>query len=189
MSKVTTSIILDIRRLKQDKTYPVKLRLTSQGKRRLFGLDYYLTKPDFNKVMGPKARDQYKDLKIKLTEKEKAAKTLIDSMPVFSFDLFKKRFCDTIDYTNLFEALKYWIKEYEKQGRPGTASTFSNTLKSWESFYKRSTLPFSSITPKLLNEYELWMRSDMKKSITTVAIYQRNIRRLFNLAIKAGQVK
>lgn len=196
--KILTAIILDTRRELQDKTnpvkgrakvYPVKLRLTFHGERRLFGLDYYLTKADFNKVMGPKARDQFKDLKLKLTEKEKAAKALIDSMPVFSFDLFKKRFFDAVDYTNLFEALKYWIKKYEEQGRPGTASTFSNTLKSWENFYKRSTLPFSSITPKLLNEYELWMRSDMKKSITTVAIYMRNVRRMFNLAINSGQVK
>jgi len=196
--KVTTSIILDTRREIQDKTrpekkqvkmYPVKLRLTHHGNRRLYGLDYYLTKADFNKVMGPKARDQYKDLKLKLTEKEKAAKALIDSMPVFSFDHFKKRFFDNVDYTNLFDALKYWIKEYEKQGRPGTASTFSNTLKSWEDFYKRSILPFSSITPKLLNDYEHWMRSDMKKSITTVAIYMRNVRRMFNLAINSGQVK
>lgn len=198
--KVLTSIILDVRRelqdkknpvkdrTKKDKIYPVKLRITHKRERRLYGLDYYLTKSDFNKVMGPKARDQYKDLKIKFNEKEKAAKEIINSMPVFSFEMFKKRFFDTVDYTNLFEALKYWINEYEKQGRPGTASTFSNTLKSWEQFYKRSILPFSSITPKLLNEYELWMRSDMKKSITTVAIYMRNIRRLFNLAIKAREL-
>lgn len=198
MAKVLTSIILDTRREVKDKTrpekkqvkmYPVKLRLTHRGNRRLYGLDYYLTKSDFNKVMGPKARDQYKDLKVKFNEKEKAAKELIDSMPVFSFDLFKKRFFDNVDYSNLFDALKHWIKVYEKQGRPGTASTFSNTLKSWEGFYKRSTLPFSSITPKLLNDYERWMISEMKKSITTVAIYLRNIRRMFNLAINSGQVK
>jgi integrase/recombinase XerD len=198
--KVLTSIVLDPRRELQDKTnpvkdrtkkdkiYPVKLRLTYKGERRYYGLDYYLTKADFNKVMGPKARDKYKDLKIELSEKEKKAKILIDSMPVFSFDLFKKRFFDNIDYTDLFESLKYWIKEYENQGRPGTASTFSNTLKSWQGFYKRPPLPFSSITPKLLNEYELYMK-DEGKSITTVGFYLRNVRRLFNLAIKAGNVK
>lgn len=187
MNKVTTSIILDTRRIRQDKTFPVKLRLTHRRERRLFGIDYFLTKSDFDKVMGPKARDQYKDLKIKLTEKERKAKDLIESMPVFSFDLFKKRFFDNIDYSDLFESLKYWIKEYEKQGRPGTASTFRNTLKSWQDFYKRSPLPFSGITPKLLNEYELYMKAE-GKSITTVAIYLRNIRRLFNLAIKAREL-
>lgn len=195
MAKVLTSIILDTRReinqadKKKPKLYPVKLRLNFNRQRRLYGLDYYLTKADFDKVMGPKARDEYKDLKNKLADKEKAAKDLVKELPVFSFDLFKKRFFDNVDYTNLFTALAYWIKEYEKQGRPGTASTFSNTLKSWEAFYKRPVLPFSSITPKLLHEYEQWMRSDLKKSVTTVAIYLRNVRRLFNLAIKSGQVK
>jgi len=188
MSKVTTSIILDTRRMRQDKTYPVKLRLTSQGKRQYCNINYFLTQKDFDKVMGPKARDQYKDLKIELSDKEKKAKVVIDSMPVFSFELFKKRFFDNIDYTDLFEALKYWIKRYEDEGRPGTASTFSNTLKSWQGFYKRSPLPFSSITPKLLNEYELYMK-DEGKSSTTVGFYLRNVRRVFNLAIKDLKVK
>ncbi len=188
MSKVTTSIILDTRRIRQDKTYPVKLRLTYQRKRQYYNIDYFLTVKDFESVTGSKPRDQHKDLSFKLNDIEKKAKDLIESMPVFSFELFKKRFFDNIDYTDLFEALKYWIKEYEKQGRPGSASTFQNTLKSWQGFYKRPPLPFTSITPKLLNEYELYMKAE-GKSITTVGIYLRNVRRLFNLAIKSGEIK
>lgn len=183
MAKVTTAIILDERRKTAKGTYPVKLRLTSKGQRRLFGIDKYLTKADFKKVKSTKPGD-FKDLQLELNEQEAKANSVIKSMPVFSFDLFKKRFFDAVDYTDLFGALRHWVKKYNDQGRPGTASTFSNTLKSWEGFHKGDTLPLSSITPDLLAEYERYMLRQ-GKSITTVGFYLRNVRRIFNLAIKA----
>ncbi len=186
--EVTTAIILDTRRIRKDETYPVKLRLTYQRKRQYYNISYFLTEEDFAKVMGAKPRNGYKDLRLKFADIEKDAIKLIESLPVFNFDLFKKRFFDKTDYSDLFEAFKNHIKDLVKAGQVGTASTYTSTQTSFRQFYKKKTLPFTSITPKLLREYETYMRVE-GRSVTTISMYIRCVRRLFNLAIQSGDVK
>lgn len=188
MSKVITGIILDTRRALSDGTYPVKLRLTYQGKRKYYNIDYFLTKEDYKKATGEKPRDDYKDLKIKFSDIEKEARELINSLPVFTFELFKKKFSDKNDYSDLFTFFKRHIKELEKAGQVGTASTYVSAQNSFKEYYKKSSLPFSSLTAKVLKEYENYMRLE-GKTVTTVSMYIRCVRRLFNLAIQAGDIK
>jgi integrase len=138
-------------------------------------------------VTGDKPRGGFKDISIKLNAKEQKAIDLINTFSSFTFDKFKKKYFDDVDYTDLFTALKKRISDLENE-RPGTASSFQSALKSWQDFYKKPSLPFSQITVKLLYEYENYMKIG-GKSDTTIGIYMRNIRRMFNLAIKSGNVK
>lgn len=186
-NKATTSIVLDTRRKLSDDTYPVKLRVTYQRKRLYYNIGYSLTEDDFTKVMGDKPRGTYKDTRVELSAKEQKAIDLIGTLSSFTFDTFKKKYFDDVDYSDLFTALKQRISDLGAK-RPGTASSFQSTLKSWQDFYKKSSLPFSQVTVKLLYEYESHMKAG-EKSLTTVGIYMRNIRRMFNLAIKSGNVR
>jgi integrase len=146
-----------------------------------------MTEEDFTKVMGEKPRGEFKKNRLKLNAKEKKAIDLIDTFTVFTFDKFKKQYLDDADYSDLFAALEQEIKKIEKE-RPGTASSLQSTLKSWKDFYKHASLPFSHISVKLLYEYETHMRAE-EKSMTTIGIYMRNIRRMFNLAIDKDIIK
>ncbi len=186
--KVSTAIILDTRRSRKDETYPVKIRLTYQRKRQYYNIGYFLTEEDFSKVMGERPRNEYKDLKIKFADKEKEARDLIESFPVFTFDLFKKRFFDSTDYSDLFAAFKNHIKDLEKAGQVGTASTYTSASTSFKQYHKKKTLPFTAINQKLLTEYENYMKIE-GKSINTISMHIRCVRRLFNIAIQKGDVK
>jgi integrase len=188
MDKVTAGIILDTRRPRQDNTYPVKLRINYKRNRQYYNIGYFLTEEEFAKVMGDKPRNRYRDLKDTFDDKKKEARDMIDKMPVFNFESFKRKFFDSSDYSNLFAAFKYHISKLEKSGQAGTASTYVSAQASFKEFFRKGSIPFTSINAKVLSEYETYMKAE-GKSITTVSMYIRCVRRLYNLAIAAGEVK
>ena len=66
MLQATTAIILDKRRLRQDGTYPVKLRVTHDRKQRYYSTKISLTESDFERVMGLRPRKEFKEVRIRL---------------------------------------------------------------------------------------------------------------------------
>lgn len=92
----------------------------------------------------------------------------------------------------------YAIAKLREEGRDGTALAYSNALASF-TLFKGDYIAFASITVDWLKEYERWMkkprvilvgRGKKKKekviqprSITTVGMYLRALRTIFNLAI------
>lgn len=186
-NEVSTAIIQDTRRVKKDGTFPVKLRVTYQRKRK-----YYprmnLTEEEFKKVMGEKPRGEAKQISNILQTFEVKARRIIDKMEVFSFQAFERQFLNDTPAENkqdVFAALDRYIEELQREGKAGTANSYLCTLRSLKS-YKRK-LTFAEITPELLKDYEKWMISK-GKSTTTVGIYLRQLRAIFNEAIAAGNV-
>ncbi len=188
MDKVTAGIILDTRRPRQDNTYPVKLRINYKRNRKYYNIGYFLTEDDFEKVMGDKPRNKFREYKDTFDDKKKEARDMIAKMPVFTFESFKRKFFDSSDYSNLFAAFKYHISKLEKSGQAGTACTYISAQSSFKEFFRKASIPFTSINAKVLGEYETYMKAE-SKSITTVSMYIRCVKRLYNLAIAAGEVK
>lgn len=194
--KATTAIILDTRRARKDKSYPVKLRVTFRRKRQYYNIGIFMTEADFTeaqsfspKTEAKKARKDYlKEYQQKFVQREIRANDVINELPVFTFEAFKKKYFDETDYTDLFSMLRQRIREMEEAGRPGMASSLQSTLKSWENFTGKSRLPFEQITKRMLEEYEAHMLKAKKKP-ATIGIYLRNIRIMFNLAIAADSLK
>ena len=54
--KVSVSIVLDRRRQKNDKSYPVKLRTTFKGSPRYYATGFDMTKDEFDKIMSQRPR-------------------------------------------------------------------------------------------------------------------------------------
>lgn len=73
--KVSISIILDKRRQKKDKTYPVKIRATFKGQPRYYGTGHDLTESDFDRVMGDRPRGNAKVIRDLLDTKKARANT------------------------------------------------------------------------------------------------------------------
>jgi len=86
------------------------------------------------------------------------------------------------------------ISKNEKYGKFGTASSYDLSQKSINKFlqykYGKETkdLLFIEITPDWLQQYENWMLTTKKQSRTTVAIYLRALRAIFNQAIYENDV-
>ncbi|MDK2978982.1 MAG: integrase/recombinase XerD [Bacteroidales bacterium] len=192
-AKVTTGIILDTRRKKEDGTYPVKLRLTQKGKRKYFSIDsktlsYSFTKREFETIMKPDSRGKNKDYRLSFNNIEKTAAKIIENMPVFTFDGFKKAFQNKGNNKDVFSFFTTYIEDLKKEGRINYASTYETTLKTLKNYHKKKEFLFNDLTAKYLKNFELYLKAD-SKSVTTIAIHMRNIRRIYNLAIKQGAVK
>lgn len=99
------------------------------------------------------------------------------------------------DIKSVFDSV---IAKLREEGRDGTALAYSNALASF-TLYKGEYIAFSSITVDWLKEYEKWMKKPRKilvgrgkkkkektiqsRSITTVGMYARALRTIFNMAI------
>jgi len=182
---INTATILDTRREKKEGTFPVKLRLTFERKQQYYKTPFDLTKTDFEKVMYSKRLSEAeKALKNKITAFESKAVEVINTLPFFSWQLFEKQF-----YTNrvtkgtIKEAFENYAKDLRETGRIGTAVSYECAKKSLSEFMEDAK--FVDVTPEALRKYENWMLTN-GKSVTTVGIYLRSLRTLFNNAIAEG---
>jgi integrase/recombinase XerD len=87
--------------------------------------------------------------------------------------------------TVAFTYLSY-IKKLIQEGRVGTAVNYHCSYHSINKF--RGNVRFTEITPSFLRQYELWMLKQ-ENSKTTVGIYLRALRAIFNEAIHDRLVK
>lgn len=148
--------------------------------------------------------DEYKRI-------QERAESIIKSLPQFSFNQFEEQFNHTTTkWDNVFEALLSHIQELKQQNRHGYASSFESTLRAVKEFNEKKKFKFNDrrdkvesrtdfylggrrllfidVTPTWLKRFETWMISD-GKSRSTIGIYMRNLRVIFNLVIKEHGVK
>ena len=115
---------------------------------------------------------------------EKKAADIIDQFTIFTFDKFERRY-----FANGGNTLKGYfetkIADLIKKRRIGTSDTYHDAKKSLFDF--KPDLNFEDIDPGFLEDYEQWME-DKGRSITTTGFYLRNLRALFNEAIKDGRI-
>lgn len=192
---VTTAMILDTRRAKNDGKYPVKLRVTFERKQKYYPIKLSptedklsLTKKEFEEATKPKPSKNYKELSHKLRFIETSARNLIDNLPLFSFQIFDKKFGS--DYSkanknNVYTAYQHYIDTLNQDGRASTAYLYKCGLNSFKSY--QDELSFHEITPEFLKEYQKWMLSE-GNSYTTIGIYTRQLRALFNEAVASGNI-
>ncbi len=194
-SSVTTAVILEKRKPLKNGLFPVKLRVTYKREhhyytlRNLNGTSYSLSEVDFNKIKCKRPREPYKEIAIELFELEKKARDLIDIIPIFSFEVFEKKyFFGNGVNEDVFSSLRNIVSELKNEGRITTSIGFQSTLQSLLNFTSKNYLPFENISPSFLNQYENWMLNE-KKSLTTTGIYLRNLRIVIRKAIKEGVTK
>ena len=178
---VTTSIFIDKYHPKAGDKCAISLRITFERKKTYYPTGISLTLAEFEKVMGNNPRNGFKELALKLQGIEKRAADIIKDLPEFSFKTFEKAF-----YTNkgtkdcIDSAFTTYATELREEGRIGTAVSYECAKNSLNSFSKG--LKYADITPDFLKKYEKWMLAN-EKSITTVGIYLRSLRTIFNNAI------
>lgn len=179
--KPTTQIVLDLRRMKTDGTYPVKIRVTYLRVQHYYSTGLNLGKQEFENVMAPKPKIAFRANRIYLDSRIQEMRSVIENMPNFSFhrldDLLKQSVKDVNDIFTLFEDM---FKQKLDLGKFKTASTYRTSIQSFKKF--RSKIGFYDITPEFLVEYERQML-EKGYSPTTVGINVRNLRTVYNKAI------
>jgi len=180
----TTSLFIDRWHPRTDGKCAVSIRVTFERKKKYFPTDIALTVKDFEKVKGEKPRGDFKKIALKLHCFEKKAADIIEELPVFTFKKFEKKYFENRGTKNDIEsAFSDYIFELIESERIGTATSYKCAQVSLKSF--APGLKFADVTPELLRKYERSMMQQ-EKSITTVGIYLRSLRTLFNNAISEG---
>ena len=187
MVGVSTAIILDLRRPLKEGTFPVRLRITFKRKQKYYLTDYSLTPIDFAKTQTDKARGKYKDLQTSFQAIEQKALLTIDKLPDFSFEAFEKKFLNKSARDEVFATYQEQIDKLLSEGQTGTAEMYNCARNSLLSFSKNKNLLFVSVNQDFLRKYEKWM-VDQKKSLTSVSMYVRTLRTLFNDVIATSDL-
>jgi integrase/recombinase XerD len=176
-------IILDLRRPKNSGLYPVKIRVTLNRVQKYYPIGMDITVDDFDRIQNGSVRNELRRLKSKITVWENKAQDIIEKTDPFSFEEFKlKLFDKNIKAPNIYALFDQTISDLNSQGRVSTSRVYRDTRNSLMKF--KSKLNIMEITPDFLKKYETHMISK-GKSVTTVGIYLRHLRSIFNQAIDA----
>jgi len=194
------SVVLDLRREKSKGLYPVKLRVYSKTirKAKLYATDIDLSEDGFKTIWtngnSKNLRGKNREVRLFLNNFEERANNEAEQLTVFSFDKFEKKlFRKSSDANNVFYHYNKVINNNISKGKIGTSESFKYSLKSITTFAnfkakkKLTKLPFEIITADWLDSYEQYMLSK-NKSITSVGIYLRALRIIFNNAIDDNDI-
>lgn len=179
MRTPTATIILDKRWKKSDNTFAVKLRIYFNGKKKLYSLGIDLNESDFDIVRNSTPRKkELKEIQQKLFTFQNRANEVLTKLNPFSFDAFERAYFTNREvYSNVYTAFDEHINNLKESGRISTAESYNSAKVSLQSFKK--DVQFSDINKSFLKRYENWMLSD-GKSITTIGIYLRSLRTIYN---------
>jgi len=184
------SIVLDGRKhcIRKDGTFPVKLRVwdghTQKAKR--YGTKLSLTKKEFESAWETvKPRREFQPLRNKLQDIVSDTQRAVDQLEHFTFEAFERKAgTPKGEAVNVFYHLGRRESELRAAKRLGTADTYLFAAKSLRAYTDAERLAFAEVTPRFLQAFEDYM-TGKGSSTTTVGIYLRSLRTVFNDAIKA----
>ncbi len=202
----------------KDNLIPVKLEVIHNRVQKFYSIKelikdrdwLFLSESDVEKVTGDSPRGKYRDIAFEFKRISDEAEKVINEITTFSFNQFEEKFFHkATSWDNVFVAMVDHIKALRIEGRFGYASSFDSTLRAMIEFHEGKELTYNcrqkvetrydkyvtakplnfvDITPKWLKNFELWLNKQ-SKSKSTIGIYVRNIRVLFNVAMKVHQVR
>jgi integrase/recombinase XerD len=191
-SNYSISILWDKRSTKVGtKLCPVKLSLNLNGLQFLVGLKLYATEEDFEKaIKGKGGSNENKELRKQMNDYMAKAETILERMPNPTRESFKRLFKSETDLfttnkTDVSFLFEEKIQQLMKEERIKTAENCAHALKSLKRFKKE--LYFEDLDVHFLEGYKAWVAKE-GNSPTTAQIYLRNLRAIFNKAIKDGYI-
>ncbi len=189
MEKPTLTYFFDTRSKLLDGNYPIKLTVYYGRQKKRYKTPFKATQEVYDRLLANRLRDEStKQLKRQTVSWLDKQTLIAESIVPFTFT----------DFENVFYAEKTQLRKiqlndgvnsiYEKhiqslndEGRISTARAYHDSLTSILSYKKN--LKVSQITPDFLKGYEKWM-TDNGRSLTTVGMYVRALRTIFNMAIE-----
>lgn len=189
MEKPTLTYFFDTRSKLLDGNYPIKLTVYYGRQKKRYKTPFKATQEVYDRLLANRLRDEStKQLKRQTVSWLDKQTLIAESIVPFTFTDFENVF-----YAEKIKSRKIQLNDgvnsiYEKhmqalndEGRISTARSYQDSLTSMLSYKKN--LKVSQITPDFLKGYEKWM-TDNGRSLTTVGMYVRALRTIFNMAIE-----
>ncbi|WP_046744903.1 tyrosine-type recombinase/integrase [Kordia zhangzhouensis] len=197
-----TSIYLDKRKSskKTNNLFPVKIRVysTITKKKKLYPTGVDLSIEDFEDIFNSdkKFRGNKKEIEFHVRRIHSNAEDIAKNLNPFTFETFEKKMFRAKNASiNIEHHYKEKIKAFKENEQLSSASNYDLALKTFDAFLKLKTktilknLTFYDITVDWLNKYEKYMINDKDRTTTTVSIYLRTLRTIFNDAIRENEIK
>ncbi len=180
-------IILDLRRPKKSGLFPVKVRVTLNRVQKYYPIGLDLCTSDFERIQNGSVRKELRIYKNKIADWENKVKGIIHQMDSFTFEEFKSRLYDnkSVKVTDVYTLLDQKIDTLKSQGKISTSSIYHDAKSSLMRF--KSKLNLMDVTSDFLKNYENYMITE-SRSVTTISIYVRSLRSIYNQAIDAEMV-
>ena len=182
---ISVSIVHDTRRALADGGYPVKIRVTKQRVQKYYSTGKSLTQQEWDVLWTSKNRDiqsKRKDIENSF-EIVKAAVQELAYAGNFSHVRLANRLRHNTT-TSLNRLFAVHIEDLEAIKSVRTASIYTNAIGSIERF-AGSNIPLDMVSPRWLERCEAFWRNE-GKTATTIAMYMRSLRAVFNYGIKEG---
>lgn len=94
---ISTSVILDNRRIKKDGKYPVKLRVIYNRAVKDYSTVFNLSEADYKKLSAPRVSNELSEIRGKLNEISATSNSVIQQLKPFSFGEFEIEYIKTYD--------------------------------------------------------------------------------------------
>ena len=185
----STKIVL-VKIAKKNGKFPIKLRVTFDRVQKFYLCNIDMIEEEFNRIFhSDRLTRKEKIVKDTITGIEAKALEIIRGMPHFDFETFESKLYNRSsgngDVYDLFVRIYNELMNLERIGSAIMYNTVLNSLKSY-----KSKLTFEQITPAFLSQYETWLLTNTRldgksnaKTTTTVGIYMRHLRSVFNKGI------
>lgn len=191
MRAVVTLFFDKRRKSKKSELYPLRIRVTHDSRQHHVKI-MELSEEDWNKLNKKRVPKSHTIIDQEVKKHRRRAEKIVEGIKPFSWPVFKKAWNrDVVDRTDLIGQIEQRMLDLDKQGQYGTSNSFRSTLSAVKKFHSDSSsseyLQFTSVDADWLEDFESWML-DQGKSRTTIGIYARNIRTIFNSQIKLGDL-
>ena len=190
---VTCKVFLDERRQKTDKTYPLKIRITVDRKHKEVSLNIFLLKEQWDDV-NTRVKPSHPNAKL-ITMKINKELNLIQEKALkyeTTDKVFRAEDLSGMDksLSNLtfLEFADREIENLKKAGRVGNAKAYQDATNRFIKFVGKKSLRFENIDFRLLEDFNSALLADNVK-VNAISVYMREIRAIFNKAIKTEAVE
>ena len=173
----------------------VQIRITFRGNRKHYGTKFKFTKAEFNEIQGKTKPKHFKKSEIhyyneKLDDIAKYYRDIINEMSVFTFGLFEEELKKEEEKygLELFHLLDKEEKMRREKEQISSANSYRDAGNSLKKVLKKDEILMVDVTPALLHDYEKSAR-ESGLSPTTIGIYLRCVRYVFNYCINKGYLE
>ena len=187
-------LLLVTRREKAHGKYPVKLRVVYQRKPKDFTINLDLTKEEYAGASSERPKKEHRASAIKMNEAIVKANAILNSIGVFTFQKFEDAFYGKLkDASDIYLLFDDYIGMLNNEQRIKTAICYAASKNSFKRY--KNNLGLYDITTSFLKEYHnahVQRVVDGVKiglSDTTIGIYVRSLRVVYNYAISLGIIK
>ena len=173
----------------------VQIRITFRGERRHYATEFKFTRAEFDEIQGKTKPRYFNKSEIhyyneKLDDIARYYRDIINGMTVFTFSLFEEELKKEEEKYSLelFHLLDKEEKMRREKEEISSANSYRDTGNSLKKLLNKEEILMVDVTPALLYDYENAAR-EYGLSPTTIGIYLRCVRYVFNYCIRKGYLE